>query len=202
MIYSGPISKWVFGMALVVLIGSAHVAFRGGPDLTAVRSGDHPGFGRIVVDVRGKSTFKLDQIGDHIVVRFVEPVSLDRAPSPPRNVLTLNTNGATADFTIVPGASVHPTTISNQIVFDILDPPVATPSLPGAIPPLHAPVKRTAAIADTRHALDNDQIAGARRGSFVGAESSRAADSLWASAPVASPPRHPPPVQRLRGRRR
>ncbi len=144
MIYFGPIPSLVFGMALVVLIGSAHVALAADPDAAAVRSGDHPGFGRIVVDVKGKSTFKLDQIGDHIVVRFAEPVSLDRAPSPPRNVLTLDTNGATADFTVVPGASVHPTTISNQIVFDILDPPVATPSPPGAAPPLRTPPKRTA----------------------------------------------------------
>jgi hypothetical protein len=150
MIYPGPVPRLLFGAALFALIGSAHVAFAASPDVTAVRAGDHPGFGRIVVDIRGKNTFKLDQIGDHIVVRFAEPVSLDQAPSPPRNVLTLNTNGATADFTVVPGASVHPATISNQIVFDILDPPVATPSQPGAAPPPHTPPKRTSRQSPAR----------------------------------------------------
>ncbi len=115
----------MIGTVLAVLVGSQHVSFATERDLTAVRSGDHPGFGRIVVDVRGAKTFKLDQIGNHVVVRFAGSDRAGPAPSSPRNVLTLTTDGATAAFTVVAGASVHPATIANQIVLDILDPPVA-----------------------------------------------------------------------------
>jgi hypothetical protein len=131
---SVPVRGSLIGAALVIFVGLASISFAAGPDAARIGSADHPGFGRITVDLGGAKTFKLDQIGDRVVVHFTGPAALDRPPSPPRNVLTLTTNGATAEFTVLPGARVHPSIIANQVVFDILDPPATSPA-PSVAPP-------------------------------------------------------------------
>ncbi len=141
MMRSVPAPASLIGAALAILVGLAQISLAAGPDVTRVGSADHPGFGRITVNIGGAKTFKLDQIGDRVVVHFAGPISLERPPAPPRNVLTLNTNGATADFTVLPGARVHPAIIANQVVFDILDPPAATAPAAG-VPPRSAPSRK------------------------------------------------------------
>lgn len=113
------------GIVLVGLICLANASFGAAADTASVRTGSHADLGRIVVDAAPGTTFKMDQTGEHVVVHFADPTILGRPPSPPRNVVSLQTNGATADFVVVPGAVVHPTMISGSIVFDILDPPAA-----------------------------------------------------------------------------
>jgi hypothetical protein len=143
-----PIPASLIGAALAILVGLAQISFAAGSDITRVGSADHPGFGRITIELGGAKTFRLDQIGDRVVVHFTSPVSLERPPSPPRNVLTLNTNGATADFTVLPGARVHPAIIANTVVFDILDPPVAASPATGV--PVRRPVNRRVPLRSQR----------------------------------------------------
>lgn len=128
-------------MTALALFG--HASPGAEPDVTAIRSGSHADLGRIVVDAAQGATFKMDRTGEHIAVRFAGPVILGRAPPPPRNVVSVVTNGAAADFVVVPGAVVHPTMISGSIVFDILDPPVAAaPRAAPTTPPRSVPGRR------------------------------------------------------------
>ena len=75
---------------------------------TTVRSGNHPGFGRVVIDTNGKTVYHLDQDGDHVVVHFAADVMLGNPPSPPRNVIAITTEGPTADLTLAHGARILP----------------------------------------------------------------------------------------------
>ena len=75
---------------------------------TAVRSGNHPDFGRIVIDTTGKAGYHLKQDGDHVEVRFDSDMTLGNPPSPPRNVMALTTDGPTVDLTLAHGANCIP----------------------------------------------------------------------------------------------
>jgi tetratricopeptide (TPR) repeat protein len=110
------------GVILVTLGGTGHAAT---PDAkaprTTVRSGNHPGFGRVVIDTNGKAVYHLGQDGDHVVVHFDGDVTLGGPPSLPRNVIAITTDGPTADLTLAHGAKVHPMRLDGRVVLDILD---------------------------------------------------------------------------------
>ena len=90
-------------------------------DAAAIRSGDHPGFGRIIIDANNQARYQLDQNGDHVVVRFTTPLSLGTPPHLPRNVMEMTVNGAVAELTLSPGALVRPARIAGRVVLDVLD---------------------------------------------------------------------------------
>jgi hypothetical protein len=46
---------------------------------TAVRSADHPGFGRIVIDTNAATEYTLKQEGEHVVVHLQNNISLGTA---------------------------------------------------------------------------------------------------------------------------
>ena len=96
---------------------------------TIVRSGDHPGFGRVVVETNGKTAYRLEQNGDHVVVRFNDAISLATPPPPPRNVASIKTDGPVVELTLNHGVVLQPMTISGRVVLDMMDAsvPVAAP---------------------------------------------------------------------------
>jgi tetratricopeptide (TPR) repeat protein len=122
MICPGISHAFAAGAILVMLAGTGHAAT---PDTqaprTTVRSGNHPGFGRVVIDTNGKTVYQLDQDGDHVVVHFASDVTLGNPPTPPRNVLAITTDGATAELTLARGAKIHPVLMNGRVVLDILD---------------------------------------------------------------------------------
>lgn len=176
------------------------------PAPVAVRSGDHPGYGRIVIDSPNQARYQFERDGDRITIRFVPPLRLGPPPGPPRNVLAITTDGGTANLTVAHNASFHPARISGRIVFDVLDPPPsASPSKPAkpegnrpllpvaaaplnaAAPPAAPPAPDTppapAAEAPAPPALPSVTVAGRPK---VQAES---LDSpMEAEPPVADPP--------------
>ena len=110
------------GVMMIVLAGTGRAASPDAPAVrTTVRSGSHPGFGRVVIDTNGKTDYHLDQDGDHVVVRFAAGVTLGNPPSPPRNVVAITTDGSTVDLTLAHGAKVHPELMAGRVVLDILD---------------------------------------------------------------------------------
>jgi hypothetical protein len=88
---------------------------------TTVRSGNHPGFGRVVMDTDGNAAYQLKQDGDHVVVQFAPGVSLGQPPTLPRNVIAITTNGSQADLTLVHGAQIHSAVVGGRVVLDIED---------------------------------------------------------------------------------
>jgi hypothetical protein len=105
-------------------------ALADGPVL--VRSGDHPGFGRVVIDTSGDPHFKLEQSGSRVVVRLTPPVTLDVAPAAPHNVLSLQTSGPVLELTLAPGSSVRSSVAGGHVVIDVKDPPAPTATTPTA----------------------------------------------------------------------
>jgi hypothetical protein len=101
-------------MIVTLLIGVARAE-------TAVRSGNHPGFGRIVIDTNGQTDFQIGQDGDHVTLRFPPGVMLGTPPNPPRNVAAIRTDGATIDLTIVHGTKIHSIRLAGRVVIDVLD---------------------------------------------------------------------------------
>jgi hypothetical protein len=109
-------------VVLVTLAAAAHAAPPAKQTArTSVRSGNHPGFGRVVVDTNGKTAYRLEQDGDHVVMHFADDVTLGNAPAPPRNVIAITTDGATADLILVHGAKIHPMRMDGRVVLDVLD---------------------------------------------------------------------------------
>lgn len=49
-----------------------------------LRSGDHPGFGRVVITTAGTDAYTLDQDGDHIAIHLPEDLALGEPPPLPK----------------------------------------------------------------------------------------------------------------------
>lgn len=124
----------VIGMMLcAVVYPCLSVAADAPHDAAAIRSGDHPGFGRIIIDTNNQARYQLDQNGDHVVVRFTTPLTLGNPPHLPSNVTEMTTNGAVAELTLSHGALVRPARIAGRVVLDVFDPSDATRPVPPSV---------------------------------------------------------------------
>lgn len=130
-----PGVRWPLAAGMLALAGQATAV----EPTTPVRSGDHLNYGRIVVDTNGAATFHVTHDGGHVIVRFDRPITLGSAPSPPRNVRAVSTNGSAMDLTLADGARLHAMRMHSRVVLDIMD-PVRSPSQTRTSgPPLGAP---------------------------------------------------------------
>ncbi|HEY1412538.1 MAG TPA: hypothetical protein VGF36_10370, partial [Rhodopila sp.] len=98
------------------------------PAAAGVRSGNHPGFGRIVIDTTAKTAYTLDQDGDHVAVHLPDGFSLGTAPAAPRNVMEIHADGPTLNLVLRHGAHLHPWRMDGRVVIDIMDEPTAAAS--------------------------------------------------------------------------
>ena len=105
---------------------------------TAVRSADHPGFGRIVIDTNAATEYTLKQEGDHVVVHLQNNISLGAPPPRPRNVVGITIEGSTIDLVLRPGARLRPSRVGGRVILDMVDDGNAT-ATPGPSKPLRDP---------------------------------------------------------------
>ncbi|HVZ06810.1 tetratricopeptide repeat protein [Rhodopila sp.] len=108
--------------ALTALGAVPAIAGAASPAAVPVRSGDHPGFGRIVIDTPEEPKYRIEQSGQRVTVRLQQSSALERAPRPPQNVISVRTNGSVLDLTLLPGATLHPSVIGGHLVLDMNDP--------------------------------------------------------------------------------
>ena len=167
----------LLGLGLAAFIGSGHIVLAAS-DPVAVRSGDHPGFGRIVIDTDHPARYKMERIGDRVVVHFTDELNLGHAPSAPRNVTSLQSGGTTVEFVVASGATVRPSTISGHVVFDIAD--ATETALPN--PPKPPPQAKAAEKSNTTAVADKPNPAKAED------------KSKQQAAPVTQPAQSPAPV--------
>lgn len=130
------------------------------PPITAVRSGNHADYGRLVIETNGQSTYELEQDGNHVVVRFADDIILGKPPPAPRNIYEIITDGPTLDLTLRRGVKIHPMRIDGRVVIDILD--ASAKTRPGEHPPLTMASSpelggRSAASAGTSTAVTTEQ---------------------------------------------
>jgi hypothetical protein len=158
-----------------------------------VRTGDHPGFGRVVIDLAPDMKPAVSGSEAGVVVRLdgaAGPVAPAAGARAPRNVRALAVRDGSLEITLVPGARLRSFRLGNRLVFDIADPPaepVAAVDKPAAPPP-------PAAAAARRPAPDR---AAPDRAAPDRAAPDRAAPdrAVPAAAPSAAPARAPaPPV--------
>jgi len=100
-----------------------------------MRTGNHPGFGRVVFDLPAGATWSLDRAGDRLTVRFTG-ATVGAGARPPRNVRDIVTGPGKVEFMLAPGAQIRPVRNGDRLVLDVLDPAAVTPAPPTpATPP-------------------------------------------------------------------
>lgn len=94
-----------------------------------IRIGDHPGLGRIVFDWSGRPDYRLEQVGDLVVLRFpgFAAVDLTGARRPLRNVAGIAQGSDGIEIALRPGARIRHLRLKSQVVVDVLDPTAAEP---------------------------------------------------------------------------
>ena len=117
---------------------TAQTAAPTGAPLIGVRTGDHPGFGRVVFDLPAGISATHLQAGDRLTVRFSSGDPLAGA-RPPRNVRTLSVMPGNAELVLAPGVRVRPAQFGNRLVLDVLDPGALPAKKPSAVPARHRP---------------------------------------------------------------
>ncbi len=108
------------------------------PRTIPIRTGDHPGFGRVVFDLPAGVGSSLEQAGDRLTVRFsgADPVAGARLP---HNVLALTASPGMAELALAPGVRLRQAQLDNRLVLDLLDPVVAPAAAGGAAPARRRP---------------------------------------------------------------
>ena len=89
-----------------------------------VRTGSHPGFGRMVFDLPPGASAKATQLGDHTLIKLAGVGTLGFGPLP-RNVRAARPTPEGADITFAAGAKLRQSRIGAKLVLDVLDPAIA-----------------------------------------------------------------------------
>ncbi|HZF76120.1 MAG TPA: hypothetical protein VE033_09845, partial [Acetobacteraceae bacterium] len=124
-------------LALLLLPGIALAQER-----VRVRTGDHPGHGRIVADWAAPVPYQVDEAPGRAVLRFGQPAIFDLSGARrlPRNVAGISASDVAVEVTLRPGARLRHYRLGNRVVLDVLDPaprraPAAPAQAPAAAPP-------------------------------------------------------------------
>ncbi len=103
-----------------------------------IRSADHPGFSRIVVDLPQPASAQTTLGADDVVIRLDNDTFAAAAPHL-RNVLALSIAGSELVIKLGPGVEAREQRLDGRLVIDALDPPSASPKSPVSRQPVAAP---------------------------------------------------------------
>ncbi len=109
------------GAAALVLV--AALPLHAEPLPVALRSGDHPGFGRLVFDLPAGTSATTAAAAGGVVVHLPGPAG--PAPRAPRNVRAITLARDTVTLTLAPGAGWRTLHLPGRLVIDLTDPPTA-----------------------------------------------------------------------------
>lgn len=91
-----------------------------------IRTGDHPGFGRVVFDLPSTVRFAVSSSEERVAVRFSSAagsVVLGSVGRVPRNVQALQRGGDRVEIVPVRGATIRTSQLASRLIFDVLDGP-------------------------------------------------------------------------------
>ncbi|WP_458096430.1 hypothetical protein [Roseomonas sp. WA12] len=129
------------GAAILAVCGPLLLASPAMADRVGVRLGDHPGHGRIVLDLAAPDApFRVEEGPDAVLIRLGLGLEAD-VPAPrrlPRNLLSLSRAEDGLRLTLRPGTRLRHYRLGNRLVLDVLDGPAAAP-VPGASAPTPGP---------------------------------------------------------------
>jgi len=129
---------------LIWVIGSPCQSWAKPPAVVRLTAGEHPYFGRIVLDAPGLS-YTVNRGGGHVLIGFSDDPIFGELPETPRNVLAIRAVPGGVELTVPPGANVRTSQMGSKLIVDIDD------TVPNRPPP--------AALTDAR-----DPAKPARRG--------------------------------------
>jgi pilus assembly protein CpaC len=87
-----------------------------------VRTGTHPGYGRIVFDWPARTEYRAEATAEGLVIRFAEPARVALGAAVPRNVVALSGDGQTVRIEARAGSRFRHFHHGPKLVVDVLDP--------------------------------------------------------------------------------
>ena len=97
------------------------------PSEVVVRTGDHPGFGRVVFEASGAHlNYDLTRDGGRVTLHFPDAPTIGSVRTLPRNVLRFTVVPGGAELVVASGARLRPSRIGERVVIDVLDPAAPT----------------------------------------------------------------------------
>ncbi len=116
-------------LCLIVCLCLPGIAWAADTAIT-IRSGNHPGFGRIVFDLAGGPAPEVAIAGRILTVRMGAAIRWAAVPRPPRNVVGIKTEGNVARIEFASDSPPRRTKEQNKLIFDFVDRPAATTTAP------------------------------------------------------------------------
>jgi hypothetical protein len=130
-------------LLLLCLAQALAVPTRADSPAVVVRSGDHPGFGRLVFDLPTGTAATFETADGAASLHFLPPLHLQPIPHLPRNVIGMQGVGEVTRILLKPGVTLRRMQMGTHLVLDFLDVAKvtmsATPSKPPQSPPDTAP---------------------------------------------------------------
>jgi len=173
---TGPLHAAAVAAAVAAILAAGPGAALA-QDAGAVRTGNYPGFGRVVFEFNEPTKFNLAVSGDRVIVVFEGAPVVSSPGAPPRNVRNIQGGQGAATLLLMPGARARPAAVGNRVVIDVLDPPRAPRAQAGRAAPFRpAPAGGAAATPDAAPALP------VTRGALPDLPLARAVPALMAEA--------------------
>jgi hypothetical protein len=97
-----------------------------------LRTGEHPGFGRVVFDTPPGVTATPTRQGDKLVVHFTQQAAIQAGVRPPYNIRDIEAAPGEVTLNLTPGARIRQMWLGGRLVIDVLKP---APEGGEAIPP-------------------------------------------------------------------
>jgi pilus assembly protein CpaC len=88
----------------------------------AMRTGTHPGYGRIVFDWPARTEYQAEATAEGLVIRFAEAGRIALGAAAPRNVVAVSADGQAVRIDARPGARFRHFHHGPKLVVDVLDP--------------------------------------------------------------------------------
>ncbi|OKH89038.1 lipopolysaccharide assembly protein LapB [Thalassospira sp. TSL5-1] len=156
---------------MVVAVQTVPVAYAQSASPVIIRSGNHDGYGRIVVQWDRKTDYTAEIIGNQLVVRFNQPLvaSLSGVVDPISDYVSdafFDPDGRTVAFVLRDDFDVRAFNVGNNVVLDILDKKDPEPAPQPAANP--APTPTNPAPAESPTANTPPAPAGNRAGATGG----------------------------------
>ena len=180
------------GALLLIWIAFSVPAFAQQAPVVGLRVGSHPTYGRVVMDWPEPVTYRAEEAGNRLVLRFDAPARYDLtgALRLPKNIESLSAIDGGIVLQASPGTRFRHYRLGNRVVIDVLDGAeanTATPPAGAGAPPAAAAAPRTATTAP------QPPIAPAPAAQ-TGAAPPPATPPRPAAAPPAVPAARPPPT--------
>ena len=122
-------------LAAGLLCLSVSVAHAENDPEVRVRTGDHPGFGRVVFNFQVPVSYRLTRENGLIHLQFDHAGRIGSAASTPRNVQRITGGDGEAEIQASAGARIRPMRVGTGIVIDVLDPEQSVPARAVSVPP-------------------------------------------------------------------